>query len=146
MIYRVDEVLNLDGDKIVLPPEAVQPGVYILADGEDVIYVGQSARSVEARLNHHRQQGKVFDRFDVIPVEAERLNDVEAHFILTAKPRHNRSVPLNHMYLTPKQIRRYWAGSVAELHRALIVAGVTGETFGLRQYFDFRHLRHAGII
>ena len=75
-------------------------GVYFLIRDGVVVYVGQSI-NVFQRLDEHRKK-KQFDRFYVLPCPAERLREVEMHYIKTFAPELNfetKPPPL-----TPEQI------------------------------------------
>lgn len=73
-------------DKIHEIPAAHPPGVYILMQGSEVVYVGQSINP-SARLAKHSQD-KVFDRAYLIPTND--LLAVEAKYINMFKPRYNK--------------------------------------------------------
>lgn len=64
------------------------PGVYFLCLGGEVVYVGQS-HDVVTRVMQHVGV-KEFDRWYWLPVEIEKLNEVEADFIRSIKPRGNK--------------------------------------------------------
>jgi hypothetical protein len=70
-------------------------GVYLLLDGSEVVYVGQSG-DIAGRVRTHRREGKkCFERAVWFPVfgGSERLR-VEGILILLLTPKHNRSVAL----------------------------------------------------
>jgi hypothetical protein len=69
-------------------PAAHPPGVYILMQGSDVVYVGQSINP-SARLAKHSQD-KLFDKAYLIPTND--LLAVEAKYINMFKPRYNKRV------------------------------------------------------
>jgi hypothetical protein len=74
----------------------VYPGVYFLLQGEEVIYVGQSA-DIPSRVLSHRRT-KDFDRYATMPIPRDWLSEVEAEYILHYQPELNRSLPKNRWY------------------------------------------------
>ena len=71
------------------------PGVYILLQGEEIVYVGQSG-DIAGRLRTHRREGKKqFDAARWYPVwsGSERLR-AEGVLILLCAPRYNRAIAL----------------------------------------------------
>jgi predicted GIY-YIG superfamily endonuclease len=67
-------------------PAAHPPGVYILMQGDEVVYVGQSVNP-SARLGKHTQD-KVFDKAYLIPTN--NLLETEAIYINKFKPKYNK--------------------------------------------------------
>lgn len=63
------------------------PGVYLLFDGCEVVYVGQS-KNITKRLLQHTSD-KIFDGYAVLKCDAEWLNDVEKHYIREFSPKYN---------------------------------------------------------
>lgn len=72
------------------PSVECAPCVYFLVQAHEIIYVGQS-RNLLARLAQHRTEGKRWDRVLYLPVPAECLLKVEAHWIRTLQPALNRA-------------------------------------------------------
>jgi len=72
---------------LVRPPRIC--GVYFLIEGQDVVYVGQSA-DVVRRVNEHIDRGlKKFDSAMYLPCSLGELDELEEHFINALKPRYN---------------------------------------------------------
>jgi len=67
-------------------PAAHPPGVYILMQGDEVVYVGQSVNP-SARLGKHTQD-KIFDKAYLIPTN--NLLETEAIYINKFKPKYNK--------------------------------------------------------
>ncbi len=68
------------------------PSIYFLFCGEELVYIGQSV-SLSSRISTHRQEGyKAFDRVFYMPVEYERLDEVERREIIKHRPRYNGGV------------------------------------------------------
>jgi hypothetical protein len=67
-------------------PAAHPPGVYILMQGDEVVYVGQSINP-SARLGQHTQD-KLFDKAYLIPTND--LLETEAIYINMFKPKYNK--------------------------------------------------------
>lgn len=63
------------------------PGVYFLFDGENLVYVGQSA-CPECRVRSHRRS-KTFDRAFVLRCPKSELDSTEAYFIGLFSPKYN---------------------------------------------------------
>lgn len=66
------------------------PGIYILFDGDMVVYVGQS-RNVLSRLASHASKGRAFTSYYVIPCLVENLDRMERHYIDALSPPGNKS-------------------------------------------------------
>lgn len=67
-------------------------GVYFLFDGDEVVYIGQSRRSVSSRVAFGSKNGVPFDSFLVIPVPEEELNSYERAAINEFQPRFNKAL------------------------------------------------------
>lgn len=65
----------------------VTPGVYFLCHGDEVVYVGQSVNPMGRVATHVDEGLKTFDRVYLLPTPKHELNDVEAAFIRTLRPR-----------------------------------------------------------
>ena len=76
-----------DLKKLVLPPRIC--GVYFLIDGQDVVYVGQSADVVRRVNEHHDRDRKTFETAMYLPCSLGELDELEEYFINTLKPRFN---------------------------------------------------------
>jgi hypothetical protein len=63
-------------------------GVYLLIDGADVVYVGQSINLL-SRLGKHAYD-KNFTHYKVIECHLDELDKLEAHYIYKFKPKYNR--------------------------------------------------------
>jgi hypothetical protein len=70
---------------------AQEPGVYILMQGTEVVYVGQSS-NVARRIGAHVGD-KAFDRAMYKPVAKSQLLTVEARFINKFAPIYNKTAP-----------------------------------------------------
>jgi hypothetical protein len=70
-----------------------QPGVYFLCSGDEVVYVGYSMHPV-TRVYSHISDEKDFDRAFYAPCPKERVEEIEAAFLLLLKPKLNRWVGL----------------------------------------------------
>lgn len=78
-----------DFRELVLPPRIC--GVYFLIEGQDVVYVGQSA-DVVRRVNEHLDRGrKKFDAAMYLTCSLGELDELEEHFIKALKPRYNNT-------------------------------------------------------
>ena len=73
--------------RLELPPRIC--GVYFLIDGQEIVYVGQSA-DVVRRVNQHLDRGRMkFDWAVYLPCSLAELDDIEEHFIDALRPRYN---------------------------------------------------------
>lgn len=70
-------------------------GIYFLIDQEEIVYIGQS-RNVMARLAvHDADTTKDFNEASWLSCSPEMLNELEARFIFTFRPKLNKSFPKN---------------------------------------------------
>lgn len=71
----------------------LNPGVYFLMKGEDVVYVGQSLIAIN-RVGIHAREGAIdFDSFSILECEERHLNMVESLYIHMLRPRYNGRDP-----------------------------------------------------
>lgn len=75
-------------DNCILP----DCGIYFLLNEGEIVYVGQSKRSVRQRILQHRKD-KVFDSFFVKPYERKSLDFMEAMYIFVHTPKYNKVMP-----------------------------------------------------
>lgn len=80
------------------PPRFV--GIYLLVDGEEIVYVGQSTNVIQrvsahkANRNHHHERWRTkWDRAFWMPVANDDLDDYEGALIRRLTPRYNTSAP-----------------------------------------------------
>lgn len=67
-----------------------ETGIYVLKDGSDVVYIGQSKTCVKSRIYAHQRSGlKKFDTFDFIPVEFDDVDALEVNLIERYRPKYN---------------------------------------------------------
>jgi len=86
MIANIDFCDNTDS----VPLSTLDsPVVYVLFEGFEIVYIGQSVR-LFYRLSEH-SQGKKFDHIQIINVNKDDLDIVEMLLILQYKPRYNIS-------------------------------------------------------
>jgi len=78
---------DLFNSRVVIPNFS---GIYILFDGDDVSYVGQS-RNILGRMADHKKNGRVFTHYVAIPVMEEELTKMEQYYINLLKPAQNRT-------------------------------------------------------
>ena len=77
--------------------------VYILKDGLNPVYVGQSINYMARIASHTRD--KDFDSFDLICVDKkEDLNLIEFSYIAALTPFYNKDIPSINLCITKKQI------------------------------------------
>jgi len=80
------------------------PCVYFLIEWPEVVYVGQSNRTLSSRIACHAQnEDRRFSRVVYLPVHPDELNRIEAAFIEHLRPKHNKTAQGYYgkpMYLT----------------------------------------------
>ena len=65
--------------------------VYFLVYNDTVVYVGQTRAVWPSRIEQHlRDSGKVFDDVFYIPVDSDKINDVEYYYIKKFNPIYNK--------------------------------------------------------
>jgi excinuclease UvrABC nuclease subunit len=86
----IDSSDIIDAKYKIVPPIT---GIYFLILNTDIVYVGQST-DVEFRVHSHRRRGeKVFDSFYCVSCDPEKLDILEAEYIVQFNPRYNTSPP-----------------------------------------------------
>ena len=80
-----EELTNHDGD--LYEYSVVPPCVYFLIDSGQIVYVGQSV-NLGGRLVQHKIN-KEYNRVLYMPIELERLDEIERFFIETLDPKYN---------------------------------------------------------
>ena len=71
--------------------QAMRPAIYVLFQGQEVVYVGQSI-NVYSRLGTHYQEGtKEFDSFRILYCKKKRMSFWERKLIKAYEPRYNVS-------------------------------------------------------
>lgn len=75
-----------------IPPQSSEEdrrcGVYLLRQGDEVVYVGRSTR-MGKRLAEHHASGRPFDGYEVIPCDEKTSVWLERELIRTLKPAQN---------------------------------------------------------
>lgn len=75
--------------KRLLANELIQ-GIYFLIKDDEIVYVGQSTRSVYDRIfAHFHEEKKHFDSYTILQSDEENLNDLEAAYIFMCAPLYN---------------------------------------------------------
>jgi len=75
-------------------PDLSRTGVYFLITGDQIVYIGQSQKSIGSRIGAHMGDGeKQFDSFSCMYVPAELCDAVEAWYIATLRPEYNKVIP-----------------------------------------------------
>lgn len=74
------------------PPS--RPGVYVLIDGDEVVYVGQAQFNLRGRFGEHfGNRRKEFTRIAWAELPAEQVKEAEDELIRHYLPRYNRALP-----------------------------------------------------
>jgi len=74
--------------------ETLRSGVYLLLRGDDIVYVGSSVGVAGRASQHVRDPRKQFDRVIFLPVDEDKLLDVEGALIRYFHPEHNGNAPV----------------------------------------------------
>lgn len=69
------------------PP--VECGIYFLVRSDEIVYVGQSVNAAARVAVHARDEGKLFDRWMLLPCEPCNLDLMESFYIHRLQPRDN---------------------------------------------------------
>jgi len=96
--------INGDWRRVEYNSDDLQPCVYKLFKGEDIVYIGQTKHGVYSRLVSHKKT-KDFDSVFVMNVPTDDLNDIEATLILENMPKYNKSVPKSNKFATLKEFK-----------------------------------------
>jgi hypothetical protein len=68
-------------------------GIYFLMHEREIVYVGQSV-NCHARMGTHLNDDlKVFDSYFIIECPANRLDELEAKYIVQLRPKYNLAIP-----------------------------------------------------
>jgi hypothetical protein len=78
-------VVGPDMPRFTDPRHGATTGVYFLFNGNDVVYIGQSA-SCRGRVEQHRRNGRPFTEFGSIEVPPDLMLAVEIAYIHALKP------------------------------------------------------------
>lgn len=82
------------------------PGVYLLKDKGDIVYVGKSINIISRIKDHKREKLKRFDSYSIIKCETSELDNIEAQMIWHYQPVHNIDYISNkYVIKTPLQKR-----------------------------------------
>lgn len=66
----------------------IEPGIYLLIDNHEVVYIGQTL-NIHQRLKSHKD--KIFDRYHFFRCEIDKLNFFEEELIDRFRPKYNKS-------------------------------------------------------
>ena len=81
-----DELIGHNGD--LYEYSMIPSCIYFLIDSGEIVYVGQST-NLALRLNQHKND-KSFNRILYMPIESNRLDEVERFFIEILEPKYNK--------------------------------------------------------
>ena len=85
--------LNVLVDLVKMTRRAIEPpqqGIYLLFDGNEIVYVGRSVH-VRQRVESHRDS-KQFDSYAMVPVPEIEQTWVEKALIQALQPKYNRAL------------------------------------------------------
>jgi excinuclease UvrABC nuclease subunit len=70
------------------------PGIYLLINNDEIIYIGKSL-TPKQRVGIHQYSNKKFDSYYIISCNEEELRDLEAKYIFKYHPKHNKIMPFS---------------------------------------------------
>jgi predicted GIY-YIG superfamily endonuclease len=73
-------------------------GIYFLIQNQKIVYIGQSHDVINRIYTHLNKGKKGFDSFSYIEIAYDKLNILEAEYIVKFKPIHNTKLPSNDKY------------------------------------------------
>lgn len=79
------------------------PCIYLLLDGDEIVYIGQTKVSWLGRAGVH-QRDKKFDAIIIDDVPAFMLNEREAELIVKHRPKYNTDLPYNSKYMSKDRV------------------------------------------
>lgn len=82
--------------KNMFPAELRKSIIYFLIKDEKIVYVGQSTNGIYRIAAH--SSDKVFNGYFYKEYPTEKLNDIEAEYIVRFEPYYNNSMPTNNIY------------------------------------------------
>jgi len=92
---------ELEMNKKIIEPK-VNFFVYVLWDGEEIVYTGQSTR-VEIRIEDHKKN-KIFDSYSIYKCrDSEHMDELESELIIFKQPKYN--VMLGKTYVSINKVR-----------------------------------------
>jgi hypothetical protein len=68
-------------------------GIYFLMHNREIVYVGQSVNCHARMGTHLNDEMKVFDSYFIIECPANRLDELEAKYIVQLRPKYNLAIP-----------------------------------------------------
>ena len=86
------DLSTLTFDTTEAPPP--RPGVYVLIDGDEVVYVGQARFNLRGRFaEHFGNRFKEFTRIGWAELPMEQVKEAEDELIRYYLPRYNKALP-----------------------------------------------------
>ena len=70
------------------------PGIYLLIDNDEIVYVGKSL-TPEQRVGTHQYSDKNFDSYYIVSCNEEELQNLEAKYIFKYHPKYNKIIPFS---------------------------------------------------
>jgi hypothetical protein len=114
--------------------------IYLLFNGNKIVYVGQSKDSLFGRIEHHKTDKK-FDSFSFFDCSIHELDDKEAELIIKHKPKYNKSLPGNSVYKNREYICKFYKLTAWEFKRvANEFSVVPSISINGKDYYNFLEL------
>jgi len=100
------------------------PCVYVLWDGDEIVYVGKSNNGL-ARIWQHPNM--IFSQYSYIePCDKTRLNELEATLIYKFTPKYNKEISSNKMYLSKEGLKTLFNVDGRKIRHAIKKNGIDG--------------------
>jgi hypothetical protein len=85
-----------------------RPCIYFLINNDTIVYVGQSVHPNIRIATHVTQNLKEFNRYFILDVPCDTMNDIEAECIWKLAPIYNTTMPPNNNYKSWGGIKRMY--------------------------------------
>ena len=79
------------GKKRQYVDQVMRPAIYVLFQGEEVVYVGQSSNVYSRLATHNKDKAKAFESFRILYCKQKRMSYWERKLIKAYEPRYNVS-------------------------------------------------------
>lgn len=93
--------------------------IYFLIRENEIVYVGQTTLSPEARIQAHVYNGKKFDSYTFVECPIEELTFYEASYIVKFSPILNGNMPVNDHYKSLSQLKKLLNVDAWTIRRAI---------------------------
>ena len=114
-------------------------GIYFLFDKDEIVYIGQS-NFIEKRIFEHTND-KSFTSWNFIEFNSnEDLNDLEADYILKHKPKYNKTIPPNNIWISRSILSRFYNVPMLKTRRLIKSKEIEYISFKNTEYIKWGQL------